>query len=89
MYATTDERRGIPAVDGISVRASVRWKPSSRRQRKATLPSELEGIAYMPRAVVTGSGKPPRKRRTIIAPVVIRRMTIADLPPSNNGNPDA
>jgi hypothetical protein len=85
---THPEAIAIPAVTAITVRYSVRWKASRRRQRK---PAPLPGDAYMPRAVVTGSGKPARKRRTT-APVTTyidpNRLNKL-IGPTNGGNPDA
>lgn len=85
--ALDTQARGIPAVTALTVRASRRWQASTRKQRNPH--TSLPGDAYMPRAVVTGSGKAPRKRRTVTNPVVTYVRPITRMAPSNGGNPDA
>lgn len=80
------EARGIPAVTATTVRVTQPWTSSrtkAKRERAAARDRwtalGLDGIAYIPKAVVTGTGKAVRpKQRKAANPVKVIYMPKID-----------
>jgi len=81
------EARGIPAVTALTTRASSPWTTSGQKAKREAKASRdrwtnlgLDGIAYMPKAVVTGTGKRSNRMKTNKVTITYRapapRLTI-------------